>query len=173
MNTDSAQIDYMIRNILIRYTAILKECFKEKLLSIAVFGSVARGKAKFPQSDIDVLIVMEGAEKLSFGERFKLLMDAEERFSGTEEFTEFKKKFGNRPNIQEIILAPIELRAHPPILLDLTTDVIIIYDTGILKEELDKLKKRLEELGAKRVMREDSWFWILKPDLKLGEIVEL
>lgn len=173
MNADLKKIDYMIQDILSRYTAILKECFKKKLLSVAVFGSVARGTAKFPQSDIDVLIVIEGAENLSFGERFKLLADAEERLSRTKEFGEFKDMFASRPNIQEIILAPVELKAHPPVLLDLTTDVIIIYDTGILKEEIDKLKKRLKELGAKRVERKDSWFWVLKPDLKLGETVEL
>jgi len=32
---------------------------------------------------------------------------------------------------------------------------------------------RLKELGAKRVERKGSWFWILKPDLKPGEIVVL
>lgn len=162
-------VEYLVN----RYISLLKDSFKEKLLSVAVFGSVARGTAIFPQSDIDVLIVLEGAEKLSFGERFKSLTDVEEKLSKTEEYSRFKNTFGSSPSIQEIILAPVELKAHPPVLLDLTTDVLIIYDTGILKEELIKLKKRLKELGARRVIRKDSWFWILKPDLKLGEAVEI
>ncbi len=173
MNADLEKLDYRVKHILSRYTRILKECFKEKLLSAAVFGSVARGTANFPQSDIDVLIVLEGAEKLSFGERFKSLTDVEEKLSITEEYLQFKNTFGSSPNIQEIILAPVELKAHPPVILDLATDVIILHDTGILKREIDKLKKRLKELGAKRVEQKDSWFWILKPDLKLGETVEL
>jgi predicted nucleotidyltransferase len=173
MNEDIVNLDNRAQDILSRYTALLKDSFKGKLLSVAVFGSVARGTANFPQSDIDVLIVLEGAEKLSFGERFKSLIDVEEKLSRTEEYSRFKKAYGSSPNIQEIILAPVELRAHPPVILDLTTDVIIIYDTGILKEEIKKLKKRLQELGARRVVRKDSWFWILKPDLKLGETVEL
>ena len=77
------------------------------------------------------------------------------------------------PSVQEIILTPEELRAHPPILLDLTADVQIFYDTGILKEELEKIRLRLKELGAKKIKTGDSWFWILKPDLCLGEEVEL
>lgn len=173
MNADIEKMDHRVQHILSRYTKILKECFKEKLLSVAVFGSVARGTANFPQSDIDILIVVEGAEKLSFGERFKSLTDVEEKLSITEEYSQFKNTFGSSPNIQEIILAPVELKAHPPVILDLTSDVIIIYDTGILKEEIKKLKNRLKELGARRVVQKDSWFWILKPDLKLGETVEL
>ncbi len=173
MDTLEAKINSIVITLLKMYSIILKENFKERLLSTAVFGSVARGTAKFPQSDIDIIIVLEGAEKLSFGERFELLTDAEEKLSKTKEYAEFKNLLGSRPNIQEIILAPVELKAHPPVLLDLTTDLIIIYDAGILKEEIDKLRKRLKELGARRVKRKDSWFWILKPDLKLGEIVEL
>jgi len=172
-NEDIENLDKIVKKLVNRYAVLLKESFKEKLLSIAVFGSVARGTANFPQSDIDVLIVLEGAEKLSFGERFKSLTDVEEKLSTTEEYSQFKNTFGSSPNIQEIILAPVELKAHPPVLLDLTTDVIILHDTGILKEELIKLKNKLKELGARRVVQKDSWFWILKPDLKLGETVEI
>lgn len=167
------KIDSTVHHLLSRYAAILKENFKEKLLSAAIFGSIARGAAKFPGSDIDVLIVMSGAEKLSFGERFKLIRDAEEKLSETDEYAKFRSAFGSRPNIQEIIFAPDELKTHPPVLLDLTTDVIILHDTGILMEEINKLNKKLAELGAKRVQRKDSWFWILKPEVKLGETVEL
>lgn len=159
--------------LLNRYTEILNGFFKEKLLSVAVFGSVARGTARFPQSDIDVLIILKDVERSSFGERIKLTMNAEEQLSRTEEYAKFKDTYGRRPNIQEIILAPSELKAHPPILLDLTTDIIILYDKGILNEEIDKVRKKLRELGARKVEREGSWFWILKPDLKLGEKVEI
>ncbi|VVB87445.1 Nucleotidyltransferase domain protein [uncultured archaeon] len=162
-----------VQQLLNRYTELLKQSFRERLLSVAVFGSVARGTAKFPQSDIDILIVIEGIEKLSFGERIKLTSNVEEKLSKTLEYAKFKDNFKRRPNIQEIIFSPEELRTHPPILLDLTTDVIIHYDTGILDEELNKLRSRLKELGARRVERGDSWFWILKPDLKLGESVQL
>ena len=173
LNIMSCIDNNMIQDLLNRYAELLKEFFGERLLSAAVFGSVARGTAKFPQSDIDVLTVLEGIEKLSLGERLKLTGKVEEELSKTRAYKEFKDVSGRRPHIQEIIFSPEELRAHPPILLDMTSDVIILHDTGILRQELDKLKKRLQELGARRVVRGDSWFWILKPDLKPGEIVEL
>jgi len=160
-----------IKQLLNRYLEFMKGSFGERLLSIAIFGSVARGKARFPGSDIDVLIVMEGLENLSFGQRIKLTMNIEEKLSKTQEFAMFKNAFGMHPNFQEIIFTPDELKAHPPVLLDLTTDSIILYDTGILAEELDKIKKRLKELGSKKVKIKDSWFWILKPDVRPGESV--
>lgn len=162
-----------IKQLLNRYLELMKESFGERLLSIAIFGSVARGKARFPGSDIDVLIVMEGLENLSFGQRIKLTMNIEEKLSKTQEFAIFKNAFGMHPNFQEIIFNPDELKAHPPVLLDLTTDSIILYDTGILVEELAKIKKRLKELGSKKVKIKDSWFWILKPDIRPGESVEI
>jgi len=98
-------------------------------------------------------------------------MNIEEKLSKTREFAIFEDAFGMRPNFQEIIFSPDELKNHPPVLLDLTTDSIILYDTGIFAEELAKIKQRLTELGSKKVMIKDSWFWILKPDIKLGENV--
>ena len=32
----------------------------------------------------------------------------------------------------------------------LITDVVLLYDEGILSEELDKIRKRLRDLGARR-----------------------
>ena len=113
-----------IKQLLSRYLECMKGSFGKRLLSVAVFGSVARGRARFPGSDIDVLIVMEGVENLSFGQRIKLTIDIEEKLSQTKEFARFKDAFGMRPNFQEILFSPDELKAHPPILLDLTTDSI-------------------------------------------------
>jgi hypothetical protein len=159
--------------LLRRYVEFLRGFFGGDLKAVAAFGSFARGRAKFPGSDIDLLIVIKGIENLSFGERLKQTIKVEKKLSTTVEYASFKDVFGWSPSIQEIILTPEELRMHPPILLDLTMDAVILYDTGILREELEQLRIRLKELGAKKVMTGDSWFWILKPDLKLGEEVEL
>ncbi len=156
-----------------RYMEIAKGMFSHELLAMAIFGSLARREAKFPGSDIDVLIVLEGVEKLSFGKRIKLMMEAENKLSETTEYKKFKEVFDWVPAIQEHVLTPEELKRHPPLLLDLTTDALILYDTGILKEEIEKLKKRLKEMGSKRIVTGDSWFWVLKPDINMGEVVEL
>lgn len=156
-----------------KYAEIFKQSFGDKLVAVAIFGSLARGKAEFPGSDIDILVILKGVGSLSFGERINMTMEAEKKLSGTEEYARFKEVFRRSPSIQEHVLTPEELKAHPPILLDLTTDALILYDIGVLAEELERLKGRLKELGARRVKTGDSWFWILKPDLKLGEEVEL
>ena len=67
--------------LLNRYVDFLKEVFGDDLISVAVFGSLARGTAKFPGSDVDLLIVVEGMGNLSFGERMKLTMKAEDKLS--------------------------------------------------------------------------------------------
>lgn len=159
----------ILQSIIYRYFEILKDDFKEKLLSIAIFGSIARGTARFPESDIDLLIVIEGIDNLSFGQRIKLGMNIEDKLSETNEFKEFKKTYGIRPNFQELIFTPDEIKKHPPILLDVTTDSIILYDNGILGKEINKIKEKLNELGSRKVKLKDSWFWILKPDIKQGE----
>jgi len=37
----------------------------------------------------------------------------------------------------------------------------------------ERLKARLEALGARRIWRGNAWFWGLKPDYRIGEIFEL
>ena len=50
---------------------------------------------------------------------------------------------------------------------------ILIDRDGFFRTRLDKLRARLEELGAVRVQCEDGWYWDLKPDLKPGEVLTL
>ncbi len=59
--------------------------------------------------------------------------------------------------------------------LGIVEDGKILYDRDdFFQERLSALKRRLQELGSKKVYLEDgSWYWVLKPDLKLGEIFEL
>jgi predicted nucleotidyltransferase len=156
-----------------RYVAILRDRFGDQLLGVALFGSVARGEANFPGSDIDLLIILEGVQGLSFGKRIDLLQSEENKLEGTREYRAFLQAFTWPPSFQEHVLTLDELARHSPLLLDLTTDAIILYDTGVVSIELERLKKRLDELGAKKIRTGTTWFWILKPDLKLGEVLEL
>ena len=59
-------------------------------------------------------------------------------------------------------------------MLDILFEGIILYDTGILRNRLEILRKRLDELGAKRITLADgTWYWDLKPDWKPGEVITL
>ena len=56
--------------------------------------------------------------------------------------------------------------------MDMTEDAIILYDRdGFFRKVLEKTRKRLKELGFKRVwLSEKSWYW-RKRDYKLGEVI--
>ena len=41
------------------------------------------------------------------------------------------------------------------------------------RERLEKLRARLRELGTRKVVSGDSWYWDLKPDAAPGETVAL
>ncbi|KPV63686.1 MAG: hypothetical protein AOA66_0708 [Candidatus Bathyarchaeota archaeon BA2] len=48
---------------------------------------------------------------------------------------------------------------------------VILYDKdNFITLLLERLRKRLEELGSRRIqLPNGSWYWVLKPDLKAGE----
>jgi len=68
-----------------------------------------------------------------------------------------------------------DLRRHPWILLDIVHHGVILYDPeSVLVRELDAVRRRMAELGSKRVELPDgSWYWDLKPSWRPGEVVDL
>lgn len=165
-------IRMLVYDLLNKYVEIVKEYYRENLLSVAVFGSFIRGTAKFPESDIDILIVI--SDTISYEDKVVLSRDIKKELSRTEEYQKLKNAFGGiTPEIQEVIFTEEKLRSHPDIIIDLTTNLKIFHDNGILAEEIDQVRGRLKRLGAIKVETKDSWFWILKPDLKPREAVEI
>jgi predicted nucleotidyltransferase len=149
----------------------LKSILKENLVSVVLFGSVARGEAE-EGSDIDLLLVAK--EFKSSSSRFDNFNKIEKELKASKEYRELKeKKLGTL--ISPLPLTPEEIKKNPPILLDLVTDGIIVYDTdNFMKECITNLRKRLEEKGARKIfLGKRRWYWDLKPDYKLGEIVEI
>ncbi len=142
---------------------------KGKILSLAVFGSVARGEAT-SRSDIDILVVHK---QVSFNpvRRFtELLIELRE----SEEYKKFIS-VGLFPAPYPVFTTEEELSENPLILLDLLDEGIILYDRkDFLRRKLEKLELRLKQLGSKRVeLKDGSWYWDLKPDWKPGEVIEI
>ncbi|MEW5981807.1 MAG: hypothetical protein AB1806_05495 [Acidobacteriota bacterium] len=50
---------------------------------------------------------------------------------------------------------------------------ILVDRDGLLAARLDRLAKRMRELGSRRIWRDGWWYWDLKPDYRPGEIFEL
>jgi len=70
-----------------------------------------------------------------------------------------------------LVLSKRETDENQYVFLDMVEDSIVLFDSSnYFKGRLSALKKRLSSLGSKKVLLEDgSWYWDLKPDLKLGE----
>ena len=73
-----------------------------------------------------------------------------------------------------IFKTPEEVEAGSPLFLDMVEDARILHDPdGFLAGYLERLRRRLAELGARRVPWQGGWYWELKPDLKPGEVFTL
>jgi predicted nucleotidyltransferase len=141
----------------------------DKLVSVVIFGSVARGSAR-RDSDIDLLIVAESLPK-SRMERQKLFLLVEEPLGPL--VNDLWEK-GFHIDFSPIILSVEEASKIRPIYLDMVEDSIILYDKDdFFKKTMGRLRKRLEELGSKRVWIGEKWYWVLKPDIKFGEAFEI
>ena len=91
-----------------------------------------------------------------------------------EEELEWLSRNGIDTHITVLPMSVERLKLHPFILLDIVDEGIVLYDDGTYEKEAVEMRKRLEQLGAKRVfLSEDEWYWDLKPSFKPGEVVEI
>lgn len=140
-----------------KFVEALKERMGQRLLAVALFGSVARGEAT-EESDIDLLVIVDERPSTALQECLLVRRQVE--------------PYPLR-RISPVVTTPEMLRQNFLILLDILDHGITLYDPqGVLADLMARLKRRLEEWGSKKVQLPDgSWFWDLKPGKKLGEIL--
>ena len=159
----------VFREYLRHYCELLYNHFKDRLVSVVVFGSVPRGTARVNESDIDVLVVVDGW-KGKLWDRVEELARIEDKLHGT---TVYRMLSRTKiwPIIQNYPLSMEEAGRFNRIYLDMIFDGAILYDKdNFITLTLEKLRKRLEELGSRRIqLPNGSWYWVLKPSLKAGE----
>ncbi|KXG76720.1 hypothetical protein AN618_15000 [Fervidicola ferrireducens] len=151
---------------------MLKACLEvygEDLVTLAVFGSVARGTPS-PESDIDILIV---AENLPSGRLRRM-----ERFAEVEELLNpwmySLRNIGIYTSLSPVIKTPEEVMAGSLLFLDMIDDALILFDReGFFTRFLQEFSSKLKEMGAKKVVTGERWHWVLKPDYKHGEVFEI
>lgn len=145
--------------------------FADKLRSLALFGSVARGNPR-PTSDVDLLAILDDAPPLGHA-RVAYLYPLIRAIETSPEFRPLRAD-GRYASLSIIVRTVRELHPTPWLLLDLVEDAVLLADDGTLAAKLDALRRRLGELGARRVWLPDgSWYWDLKPDLRVGESFDL
>jgi hypothetical protein len=149
--------------------AAARRYYGQRLVTFAVFGSVARGTQR-PDSDVDLLLICDPLPegRMRRIEEFRQVEDA------LEPVLESLGRQGIPTSLSVILKTPSEVQQGGLLYLDLTEDARLLYD----KEEyfqrfLDGLRDRLRKLGARRIWRGNAWYWDLKPDFKLGDVFEI
>jgi uncharacterized protein len=158
-----------LRSIAVRYAELLEGTLGEHLVSVVLFGSVARGDASL-RSDIDLLIVARGLPRGQFA-RKRLLLPAD-RELGPE--LEPLGARGISTRLARIVRTPEEAGRTIPLYLDLTEDAVLLFDRdGFFARILERVRASLRRLGSRRVWSGKSWYWDLKPDFRRGDRIEI
>lgn len=143
--------------------------YGERLVALAVFGSVGRGTPR-PDSDVDVLIVAEALPngRVRRADEFRAVEDAL-----TPLLAELSSH-GCHTELSPVFKTRAEIEQGSPLLLDLVDDARILYDRDdFLRNALARLRARLAQVGAQRIWRGEAWWWDLKPDYRVGEVFQV
>ena len=155
-------MDTELDRSLCRFREVLEERFGDDLITLAAFGSRVRGQAT-PESDLDIVLVIRGLPRQRFARR--RLVSPLAHVVG-DSFAE---------TVSTIPLTPEEASRVKPFYLGMLDGHRLLVDRGgFFRRVLDRLERRLEELGARRLVDElGNAYWDLKPDYVLGEDIVL
>ena len=165
-------IDYAdYKALLDRFLERLTARFDDDLVSLVLYGSIARGDAG-SQSDVDLLIVLKEAPS-SYRDRLGPFLPILEAMREEPAWRSLEST-GIVPVISTLILSKEEADRNRLLYLDMLDDARILFDhDGFFQGRLRKLAGRLQELGSRKIQRNGGWYWDLKPGSKIGETVAL
>ncbi|MBE0467531.1 MAG: nucleotidyltransferase domain-containing protein [Candidatus Desulforudis sp.] len=142
-----------------------EKVYGDRLVTVAVFGSVGRGTPR-PDSDIDLLLVIEGLpngrmKRMSEFEALEDLVEPRIRSAANE---------GIQTSLSPVIKTRDEVNQGSLLFLDMLEDARVMYDLeGFFAGFLERFRKRMARLGARRIWRGNAWHWVLKKDYRIGE----
>ncbi len=146
-----------------------REFYGDRLVSLALFGSHASGRAG-PRSDIDLLIVLSSAAP-----RRRLRLDEFDRLEAIlAPELEVLEAAGWSSDLGPVIRTRAEAEGFSILYLDMTVHVRVLFDRDdFLARRLERLRAELARLGAERRTVGNRWYWILKKDYRPGEVFEI
>ena len=143
--------------------------YGDRLVTVGVFGSVGRGTPG-PWSDVDTLIIANGLPR----GRGRRTRDFDAVDAAMSYVLANVARRGCHTTISPVIKTQAEAAAGSLLFLDMIDDMRMLYDRdGFFRTHLDGFAARLRRLGARRIHRDGSWHWDLKPDYRPGEVFEL
>ncbi|AAK41698.1 nucleotidyltransferase domain-containing protein [Saccharolobus solfataricus] len=141
--------------------------YGDNLVSIVLFGSYARGDQR-KDSDIDLLIVLDKIEDRY--EVFKKFFEVEKILDLTV-YKELRQK-GYNPYVSPIFLDVEKATKFRPLYIDIVFDAKILYDKNdVMKNTFERVRKRLEELGAVR-KKKGRIYYVILTKVKPGEVIK-
>jgi predicted nucleotidyltransferase len=151
---------------------LLQEChafYGDRLVSFCLYGSVARGTMNYT-SDIDFLLVVENLPDGNF-RRFEEFRQVEQKIMQS---ISDSRKSEVYIELSPVIKSPEEVRFGSLLFLDMLEDGKILFDRkDFLNDYFDEFRAHLKELGAHRVVKGETWYWILKEPYVPGEVFEV
>jgi predicted nucleotidyltransferase len=127
-----------------RLLKVLKEFYSTHLLSVTLFGSVARGDQK-PSCDIDILIIIKESREKPHERREKLL--------------ELLIEKGLR-RCAPIVLTKKEFESSlHPLYLDIAMDAKVIFGKEYMERRLQQIKEVIKERGLYRLKVKGGFSW--------------
>ena len=155
------------------FARLLERELGEQLVSVVLYGSVARRDAQVG-SDIDMLVVVDAPSREEGKAVRERVVDLVMEFENTGLMEELFQQ-GCLVDLEYRLYTKEEAQRTHIFYLDLTQDAIFLVDRdGFFAAKLEQVRQRMRELGTRRVYFEDGcWYWELKPGMQPGEVVEL
>src|SRR5262245_34646664 len=163
-----AELDETTRWYVDRLAERLRATLADRLVSLVVYGSRARGTHR-ADSDLDVLLVVRDLPRPRSA-RHALVRPIKQAID-----QEHRQVRGSDPShLAYLIKTPEEAAYHSPLYLDMTEDAILVYDReGFFAGILDAMRQRMAALGSRRVWLDGGWYWLLQPEATWGERIEI
>jgi hypothetical protein len=148
----------------------VREVYKDRLVTLAVFGSVGRGTPR-PDSDIDLLVVAEDLP----GGRMKRVAEFTEVEQGLAPLLKkIREQHGIDTSLSPVFKMRSEVLQGSLLFLDMIDDAHLLYDRDhFFSRYLVALRDKLELMGGRKVTHKGAWYWVLKEDYTVGEEFEL
>lgn len=149
----------------------LRQGLGARLVSLVLYGSVARGTAR-PDSDVDLLVVIEQNPQEQDGQA--VVREIERELEKTPVY-QMARERGLGCFVSSLVLTRAEADQNRYLYLDLTREALLLFDRdGFFRTRLAQMQARMRELGSVRIELPDgTWYWDVKPDLRIGEVFEL